>query len=152
MFPGNPMDYFFLDQHFERQYQEEERFRFIFMNFAVLTIIVACLGLFGLTAFTAEHKTKEIAIRKVLGATPVSIIGLLTGSFVKLLTIASIIAFPVSFLIVQSWIEEFAYRIEVDFLTFSVAGGLVFAVAMATIGYQGLKASAMNLIQAIKSD
>ena len=124
----------------------------MFIGFAMLAIIVACLGLFGLSAFTAEQSMKEIGIRKVLGASSTDIITLLSSSFFKLLMVSVVIAFPISFFLMQSWLSDFAYHMDLNGWTFLASGLLALLIAMLTVGYQGLKASKLNPVNSIKAD
>lgn len=152
MFPGNPLEYYFLDQLFEEQYLAEDRFQTLFIGFALLAILVACLGLFGLSAFTAEQSMKEIAIRKVLGASSGHIVSRLSSSFLKLIVVAMILAIPLSFFLIRSWLNDFAFHMDMNVWTFLISGILSLVIAMFTVGYQGLKASRQNPIKSIKAD
>ncbi len=150
LFPGHPFDYFFLDSYFDQQYQSEERVGKMFTVFTVLGIIIACLGLFGLASFTAEQKTKEIGIRKVLGATVPEILLLLSKEFIKWVLIANVIAWPVVYLAMSSWLENFAYRINVDLRILIGSALLAVVIAFFTVSYQSVKASLANPINALR--
>ncbi|MCP5107970.1 MAG: FtsX-like permease family protein, partial [bacterium] len=148
--PGQPFDYSFLDESFNRVYDAEQRLGKIFAVFALLAIFVGCLGLFGLAAFTAEQRTTEIGIRKVLGASISSIVRLLSTEFVVLVAVANIIAWPVAYFIMKQWLLEFAYRAPLSIWTFPAAGLAALAIALLTIGYQSVKAAAANPVKSIK--
>lgn len=150
LFPGHPFDYYFLDSYFDRQYQSEERIGKMFTVFTVLGVIIACLGLFGLASFTAEQKTKEIGIRKVLGASVPEILIMLSKEFIKWVLIANVIAWPVIYLAMNSWLENFAYRVNVNLGILIASAALAAAIAFITISYQSLKASLANPVNALR--
>ncbi|MCE7040604.1 ABC transporter permease [Dyadobacter sp. CY312] len=150
--PQRPFLYSFLDQDFDRQYQSDFRFRKIFTTFSVLAILIACLGLLGLATYTAEQRTKEIGIRKVLGASVVRIVALLSGDFVKLVIIAVLIASPVAWWAMSKWLQGFAYRIEIQWWMFALAGLVVVVIALVTVSFQAIKAALMNPIKTLKSE
>ena len=118
--------------------------------FAGIAIFVACLGLFGLVAFTAERRTKEIGIRKVLGASVSGIVMLLSKDFVKLVLIANVIAWPIAYWAMRDWLANFAYRINLDWQIFALSGGLALVVAVLTVGYQAWKAARANPVDALR--
>src|ERR1043166_1893173 len=120
--------------------------------FAVLAIIISCLGLFGLAAYTSERRTKEIGVRKVLGASVTSITGLLSKDFVKLVFIASIIAFPVAWWAMHDWLQNYRYRIEIDWWIFSAAAMLAMLVALITISFQAIKAAVANPVKSLRTE
>ncbi|HTM92800.1 MAG TPA: FtsX-like permease family protein [Flavisolibacter sp.] len=150
--PEIPFEYTFLDQRFERLYESEQRQRSIFTIFAFIAIFVACLGLFGLSAFAISQRIKEIGIRKVLGANVNSIVTLLSKDFLKLVGIAAIIAFPVAWYAMSRWLEDFAYRIQIPVWIFLVAGIIAAAVAFFTIGLQALKAATTNPVKNLRTE
>lgn len=150
--PGHPFDYSFLDDRFLEMYQAEQKIGKIFGVFAGIAIFIACLGLFGLAAFTAEQRTKEIGVRKVLGATVLDVVMLLTRQFSKLLFIAFILAAPISWLVMNDWLQNFAYRTQISISIFLVAGGVSFIVAWLTMSYQSVKAALINPVQSLKSE
>ena len=121
-FPGNPFSYSFLDEYFNRQYENEKKFGKLFTSFAALAIIIGCLGLFGLAAYTASQRIKEIGIRKVLGASVMDIMTMLSKDFLKLVVIAVIIATPVTWFAMNKWLEDFAYRTHITWWIFAIAG------------------------------
>jgi len=149
-FPGNPFNYFFLDDYFNRQYANEQRFGDLFGVFAALAIIVGCLGLFGLSAYTAQQRTKEIGIRKVLGSSEGQIFVLLSRGFILLVFIAIIIAVPVTYYFMDQWLNGFAYKEPIDFWVFVVAGLSLVVVSLFTISFQTLKAMRVNPVESLR--
>lgn len=149
-FPGNPFNYFFLDDLFDQQYQADQRFGQIFGLFAILAIIVGCLGLFGLAAFAAQKRVKEIGIRKVLGASVMNILVLLSKDFVRLVLLANVIALPVIILVMNRWLNGFANRIELGWGMFLGAAFLVLLIALFTVSFQTLRAALANPVESIK--
>ncbi len=152
LIPEMPFDYFFFNEDFNRQYQADIKFKEVFFIFGVLAIFIACLGLIGLISFTAERKTKEIGIRKVLGATEISISYLLIKEFLLPVLIANVIALPISFLITSNWLNNFAYKIDIGYDAFTLAGIISLVIAITTVSYQALKASFQNPVKSIKSE
>jgi putative ABC transport system permease protein len=152
MAPAQPFEYTFLDDEFTSMYASEQRLGKIFAIFAGLAIIIACLGLFALSAFTAEQRTKEIGIRKVLGATVGSIIFLLSKEFGKLIVIAFIIAAPLSWFAVKWWLQSYSYKTEIGILIYVIAGVSAFLVAWLTMGYQSIKAASSNPVNSLRSE
>ena len=148
--PAQTFDYFFLDESFDLQYRADEKLVAIFSNFTFLSIFIACLGLFGLASFTAEQRTKEIGIRKALGATISGIILLLSKEFTKWVLIANIIAWPIAYLAMNSWLQNFAYRINIGLGTFVLSALLAFIIALLTVGYQAIKAARANPVEALR--
>lgn len=150
--PGQPFQYTFLDEAFGNMYSTEQKLGKILGVFATLAILIACLGLFALTAFTAEQRTKEIGIRKVLGASVGSIVMLLSREFGKLILIAFVIAAPASWYAVRWWLEGFTYKTQVGVVVYLLAGVACFIVAWLTMGYQSLKAATANPVDSLKSE
>lgn len=150
--PGQPFQYTFLDDAFGKMYSTEERLGQIFAIFAGLAIVIACLGLFALTAFTAEQRTKEIGIRKVLGASVTSIVVLLSREFGKLIVIAFVLAAPLSWFAVDWWLQSFTYKAEVGVTIYALAGLGAFLVAWLTMGYQSIRAALANPVNSLKSE
>jgi putative ABC transport system permease protein len=150
--PTETLDYWFLDESdsFTWQYRSEQRLSKIFSYFALLAIFIASLGLFGLASFTAEQRTKEIGIRKAMGASISSIILLLSKEFVKWILIANIIAWPIAYFTMNRWLQNFAYRINIGLGTFIIAGLLALVIAVLTIGYQAVKAAKGNPVDALR--
>lgn len=150
--PGQPFQYSFLDESFGRMYASERRLGKIFAGFAGLAIVIASLGLFALTAFTAEQRTKEIGIRKVLGASVSSIVILLSREFGKLIFIAFVLAAPLAWYAVNWWLENYTYKVEVGALVYIVAGVCAFLVAWITMSFQSIKAATANPVNALKNE
>lgn len=151
-FPGNYFDYIFLDERFNRQYQTDQLFGKVFTIFASLAIFVACLGLFGLALFATVQRTKEIGIRKVLGASVSNILMLLSKDFVKLVGIASLIAFPLSWFVMHKWLQDFTYRVSISWWIFLAAGALALIVALVTISLQAIKAALANPVKSLRTE
>lgn len=154
IYPNKPFEYSFLDQDFASQYASDKRRGDIFTIFSSLTIAIACLGLLGLTAFTTERRTKEIGIRKVIGASVNSIVVLISREFVVLVLIATGIAFPVAWYFMDSWLEAFAYRIELknEIPTFILSAALALLIIFLTISYHTVKAATSNPVNALKDE
>lgn len=150
--PAFPLKYQFADQEFAKQYKSEKVVSSLSGYFAFLAIFISCLGLFGLAAFTAEQRTKEIGVRKVLGASVTNLVGMLSADFVKLVAIAALIAFPISWYFLKGWLEEYAYRIEMQWWYFLVAGIAALLIALITVSFQAIKAALMNPVRSLKSE
>jgi putative ABC transport system permease protein len=150
--PHRPCLYSFLDEDFDKQYQADFKFRKIFSAFSVLAILIASLGLFGLATYTAEIRTKEIGIRKVLGAEIASIVTLLSKDFIKLVLLAIVIATPVTWYVMNLWLEGFAYKVAIEWWIYPLAGIVAIVVAIATISSQAIKAAMLNPVNSLKSD
>lgn len=148
--PGAPFEYSFLDDAFEKQYQGDRRLGTIFFAFSVLTIFIACLGLLGLAAFAAEQRTKEIGIRKVLGATVTNVLMLLSKDFVKIVLLANVLAWPVVGYVMHRWLQSFAYHTEMSWWVFVLAGTLALVIALATVGTQAIKVALVNPVDSLK--
>jgi putative ABC transport system permease protein len=148
--PGFPCEYEFMDTAFHRMYTNEQRLSRILFSFAVLAIIISCLGLVGLSSFTAEEKTKEIGIRKVLGASSWKIISLFSTKFAKLVIIANAVAWPTAYALMQRWLQDYAYRTTIGIWIFALAGGLGLFIAFLSVGYQTLRAAAANPIDSLR--
>lgn len=149
-FPGNPFDYFFLDDYFNQQYENEKKFGKLFTVFAGLAMIVGCLGLFGLSAYTATQRTKEIGIRKALGSTDQGIFVLLSTEYVKLVMLAIVLAVPVIWFVMSQWIESFPYRTTISPLVFLIAGVTVLAVSIVTVSFQTIRAARTNPVDSLR--
>jgi putative ABC transport system permease protein len=150
--PRYPLEYYFLDEQFNKQYRNEERLQTVFMYFASVTVIIACLGLFGLAAYSAEQRMKEIGIRKVLGATSSSIIGLLSKDFLKLVGISIVIATPLAYWASGKWLQDFAYKVELSWWVFASAGAVAVGIAFITVAGQALRAARANPVNALRSE
>ncbi|MBV6644813.1 MAG: ABC transporter permease [Cyclobacteriaceae bacterium] len=150
--PGQPFEYSFLDQRFAEMYETEQQIGSIFTVFAGLSIFIACLGLYGLAAFTAEQKNKEIGIRKVLGASISSIIVLLSKEFVKLVIISFVVAAPIAYFGMRTWLDDFQYRTDLSPITFLLAGAMALLVAQFTMSMQSYKAARANPVNSLKDE
>jgi putative ABC transport system permease protein len=150
--PELPFEYTFLDQDFDRQYKTEQQLGFLFSTFSTLAILIACLGLFGLTTYTVQQRTKEIGIRKVLGANILQIIFLISREFTGLILIAFVIATPLAYYSGQMWLQDFAYRIQINGLNFILAGFSAILIAFLTVIFQILKATAVNPVEVLKNE
>ncbi|MFQ5629694.1 MAG: ABC transporter permease, partial [bacterium] len=148
--PHRPFEYFFLDEAFHQLYQQEQKLGNIFDYFAGLTIFVGCLGLFGLASFMAEQRTKEIGIRKVMGASVSGIVVLLSKDFARLILVAFVIAVPLALYFINRWLQDFAYKTMPDAWTFLLAAGLVLSIALLTVSYQSIKAALTNPVEALR--
>jgi putative ABC transport system permease protein len=145
-----PFAYNFVDQAVAAQYRADERFRQVFDAFSLLAVVIACLGLFGLASFTAERRTKEIGVRKVLGASVPGIVLLLSKDFTRLVLIAFIVASPVAYFAMERWLQNFAYRIDLGVGVFLAAGVLVLAIAWLTVSYQSIRAARVNPVESLR--
>ena len=148
--PGYPYRYFFLDEDFRRLYEQEQRLGQIFGYFTLLAILVACLGLFGLASFITEQRTKEIGVRKVLGASAAGIVVMLSKEFTKLVLIASVVAFPIAYYLAKYLLQDFAYRVEISAGLFLAAGLAALVIAWATVSYQSIRAATSDPIKALR--
>jgi putative ABC transport system permease protein len=150
--PGRPFTYYFLDEFFDRQYRSEERFEKIFFNFTMLAVFIACLGLLGLASYSTVQRTKEIGIRKIMGASIHSIVGLLSRDFIKLVMLSVVIALPMAYFGMSKWLESFAYRAEIEWWIFASAALFSVSIAFATITFQSIKAALLNPIKSLKNE
>ncbi len=151
-FPGNPFDYFFLDDYFNQQYKNERRFGTLFTTFASFALLIGCLGLLGLSAYTAMQRTKEIGIRKVLGSTVREIFFLLSKEYVKLVLLSIILAVPLVYFMMSIWIQGFAYRVPITGTVFLEAGAAVLLISLLTVSFQTLRAARANPVESLKSE
>jgi putative ABC transport system permease protein len=152
LFPGNLFQYRFADEIFELQYKNDQRFARLFSIFAGLSIFIACLGLFGLVAFTAQQRTKEIGMRKVLGASVSGIVALLGKDFLVLVLVGFACAIPLTLYIMNKWLENYAYRTEVGFGIFALAGLMAIVIALVTVSWQSIKAAVANPVKSLRSE
>jgi putative ABC transport system permease protein len=150
--PKYPFAYEFLDQVYDSLYKAEQKQRAILGIFAAVAIFVACLGLFGLAAFTAEQRTKEISVRKVLGASTANVVLLLSKDFVKLVLIAVALATPVAWYLMHQWLKDFVYRIQINPGVFVVAGGIATAIALLTVSYHAIRTALTNPADTLRSE
>jgi putative ABC transport system permease protein len=152
MVPGLPFSYRFLDDSFNEMYNAEQRVGKIALIFSVLAILIACLGLFGLATFIAEQRTKEIGIRKVLGASVQGIATLLSVDFVKLVAIAFVLACPLGWYFMHRWLQDFVYRIDIRWWMFALAGGIVMVIALFTVSFQAIRAAVANPVNSLRNE
>jgi putative ABC transport system permease protein len=149
---GIPFSYTFLDDQYASLYSAEERVGAIFTTFSVIGIIIACLGLFGLAAFMIRQRVKEIGIRKVLGASPGTITFMLSKEFLKLIILASLISFPITWYAMNKWLQDFAYRVTIQWWVFILAGCIALLIAAITISFQSIKAALANPVKSLRSE
>ncbi|MRG45872.1 FtsX-like permease family protein [Chitinophaga sp. SYP-B3965] len=149
---GHPFDPYFLDQHFAKIYQSDKQVSTVVLILAILAIIISCLGLFGLASHAAERRLKEIGIRKVLGATVQNIVTMMSKDFVKLVIIANLIAWPIAWFAVYNWLNDFAYRINISWWVFGIAGIIAVLIALCTVSYQAIRAGYSNPVNSLKMD
>lgn len=150
--PDTPFSYSFLDQDFQKNYEKEQRTSHIVIYFTFIAIIIACLGLFGLAIFSAEQRTKEIGVRKVLGASVISIISLLSKEFLLLIFTAILIATPLAWFGMNRWLQDFAYKVNIEWWIFALTGLFTVAIALLTVSFQSIKAALMNPVKSLKSE
>ena len=152
MAPSQPFDHSFMDEDFNKLYTTEQRTGQISITFAVLAILIACLGLFGLVTYAAEQRVREIGIRKVLGASVKSIAGMLSKDFLKLVIISAAIAFPLAWWVMNKWLQSFAYRISISWWVFAVAGITAILIALVTVSFQAMKAAIANPVKSLRTE
>jgi len=150
--PETPFVYSFLDQDFQRNYEKEQRTSSVIVYFTFIAIVIACLGLFGLAAFSAEQRTKEVGIRKVLGASVADVTALLSKDFIRLVIIAILIASPLAGWVMNNWLKEFAYRISISWWMFVLAGSVAIAIAVITVSFQAIKAAIANPVKSLRTE
>jgi ABC-type antimicrobial peptide transport system permease subunit len=150
--PAFPLSYGFLDQDINRQYKGEQQMGNIFNLFAILAVIISCLGLYGLSAYMAEQRTKEIGVRKVLGASLFGIVRLLSTDFTRLVLLATVIAIPLAWWGVNSWLQGFAYHVHVHWLLFVTAPAAALLIAWLTVSYESVKAAVANPVKSLRSE
>lgn len=152
MVPDEPFDYSFMDEQFDNLYTAEQRTGQIFITFAIAAIFIGCLGLFGLVTYAAEQRMKEIGIRKVLGASAITIVAMISKDFLKLVIIAAAIALPVAWWAMNKWLEDFAYRTNISWWVFLAAGLTALMIALVTISFQSIKAAIMNPVKSLRTE
>ncbi len=150
--PDFAFEYTFVDDIFARLYESEQRFGRIFVSFAALAVVIACLGLFGLSSFTAERRTKEIGVRKVLGASIPNLFGMLSSEFVRLVIVANVLAWPVAYIAMNTWLGGFAYRVDLGWATFILAGVLAMGIALLTVSFQAVRAATANPVESLRTE
>jgi putative ABC transport system permease protein len=151
-FPNRPFHFFFLDQAYDQQYRAEQKAAELVGLFSLLAILLACLGLFGLASFTVEQRTKEIGVRKVLGASATQLVNLLSKDFIKPVLVANFMAWPVAYYAMNQWLQDFAYRIDMAWGSFVLAGGIVLIIAFVTVSVQTIKAVLVNPVEALRHE
>jgi putative ABC transport system permease protein len=152
LIPARPFSYFFLDEFFDTQYKSEQRFGKLFLNFAILAIIISCLGLLGLASYSTMQRTREIGIRKVLGATIPNIVNLLSKDFLRLVAIAIIVASPIAWFAMHKWLQDFAYRIPISWWVFVVAAVTATLIAIFTVSFQAIRAAVSNPVNSLRTE
>lgn len=152
LIPNRPFSYYFLDEFFDRQYRSEERFGRLFLNFAILAIIISCLGLLGLASYSTVQRTKEIGIRKVLGASTSGIVNLLSIDFLKLVILSFVIAAPLAWYFMHRWLEDFAYHTAINAWVFIAAGVAAVLIALFTVSFQAIKAAVANPVKSLRTE
>ena len=150
--PDEPFAYSLLKEDFQKNYAADARTARIVNVFTIISILISCLGLFGLTAFEAQQRVKEIGVRKVLGASVASIVALLSKDFVKLVVAAIVIATPLTWYLMNEWLQDFAYKIDIEWWVFALAGGLAVGIALLTVSFQSVKAALMNPVESLRSE
>jgi putative ABC transport system permease protein len=150
--PGYPLDYKFMDETYGAMYKAESKLSDLLWIFTIMAIIVGCMGLFGLAAFSAEQRTKELGIRKVLGANAFDIVGLLSKNFLFLVVIASFIAFPIAWWAMNNWLEDFPYRINISWWVFGIAITAALTIALLTVSFQAIKAALANPVKSLRTE
>ena len=150
--PDRPCEYSFLDEHFQELYRADNQVSKIIGILATLAIIISCLGLFGLASYSAERRIKEIGIRKVMGASVENIVSMLSRDFLKLVLISNLIAWPLAWLAINRWLQDFAYRIPVSWWVFIVAGVAAIVIALFTVSFQALKAAVSNPVKSLRTE
>jgi putative ABC transport system permease protein len=147
-----PFSYYFLDEFFDRQYRSEQRFGNLFLYFSILAILISCIGLLGLASYSTIQRTKEIGIRKVLGASVTTIINLLSKEFLILVIISFVLASPLAWYFMNEWLKDFAHRIDISWWIFFAAGTTAILIALITISFQALKAAVANPIKSLRTE
>ena len=151
-FPNDPFNYYFLDESFDAQYKADRQFGKLFGFFAFLAILIACMGWMGLSAYNVLQRRKEIGIRKVLGASIVSVFSILSKEFLQLIFITIIIAAPLAWYIMNKWLQNYAYRIQISWWMFLIAGILALLIALMTVSYQTIKAAIANPVKSLRTE
>ena len=149
---SNPFDYHFIDQDFEQKFKQQQFVGTLASIFAGLAILISCLGLFGLSAFVAEQRRKEIGVRKVLGATVSSITQLLTKEFLKLVVISCFIAFPLGYWFMSDWLKDYEYRIAIDWSIFALTACIAMCITFATVSFQAIRAALSNPVKSLRTE
>ena len=151
-FPDHPFEYEFLDDHFADVYRADAQVSKIVGVLAGLAIIISCLGLFGLASYSAEKRVKEVGIRKVMGASVQNIVSLLSKHFIKLVLIANLIAWPLAWFTLNQWLQDYAYRVNISWLVFVLAGLVAMLIALITVSFQAIKAAISNPVKSLRTE
>ncbi|MFT5708764.1 MAG: putative ABC transport system permease protein, partial [Oceanospirillaceae bacterium] len=151
-YPNKTFEYAFVNELFNEQYETEKRFGTLFLSFALLAIFISCLGLLGLASYSTLQRRREIGVRKILGASSMGIVNLLSKDFLKLVLISIIIATPVAWFIMDKWLQDFAYRMEMSWWIFAVSGGLALGIAFLTVSFQAIKAATSNPVKSLRTE
>jgi putative ABC transport system permease protein len=152
LLPDKPFSYFFLDEFFDKQYRAEDRFGKLFLYFAGLAIFISCLGLMGLASYSTVQRTKEIGVRKVVGASVSQIVFLLSRDFLQLVLLAFVVSAPIAWWLIEGWLNGFAYRIPVYWWIFAIAGLLAVLIAVLTVSFQAIRAALVNPVNSLRSE
>ena len=150
--PSRPFTYYFMDEFYDRQYHSEERFGKLFLNFSILAIFISCLGLLGLASYSTMQRTREIGIRKVMGASVTNIIKLLSKDFLTLVIISFFIAAPVAWYFMDKWLLDFAYRTNISWWVFLVSGVIALLIALFTISFLSIRAAIANPVKNLRTE
>ena len=151
-FPDVLMELSFVDEKLNDQYRSEQKYSKFFLYFSILALFIACLGLFGLTAYATQQRIKEIGVRKVLGASVGNIAAMLSIDFLKLIVLAVLVAFPIAWLVMNNWLQDFAYRVNMSWWNFTLAGLIAILIAFFTISIQSIKAAFTNPIKSLRTE
>ncbi len=152
IYPDNPFQYFFLDEFFDRQYKTDRQFNTVFSAFAVMVIVVVCMGLFGLVSFTVEQSRKEIGIRKVLGASAQKLIYLLTKDYAILIAISICISLPAGYFLMNEWLEDFAYRTSIGLWVYVIGALSIIVITLVTVSFKSMAAANSNPVQSLRNE
>jgi putative ABC transport system permease protein len=150
--PTHPFDHKFMDENFATMYKSEDKLSTLLWVFTIMAIVVGCMGLFGLAAFSAQQRTKEIGIRKVLGASVLGIVTMLSKHFLKPVFIASIIAFPIAWWAMNKWLQDFPYRVNISWWVFAIAAASTLFIALITVSFQTIKAAISNPVKSLRTE
>ena len=151
-FPNSTFDYFFVDEMYDRQYRAEVQFGQVVVTFSIFAVVIACLGLFGLSSYTISQRTKEIGIRKVLGASVAQIVSLLSGSFIRVVMIAAVLALPLAWWAMREWLSNYAVRIDLNVWIFVIPVAAITMIALATVSFQTFRSAIANPVSSLKQE
>ena len=150
IFPDYKIDFGFYDEYFASMYKKEENLATLISIFSILAVVISCMGIFGLSVYQSEQRIKEIGIRKVVGASVGEIVLLLTRSFSKWVIVANVIAIPIAYYLLSKWLQDFAYRINISWWMFALAGGIALLIALATVSFKAIKAATANPVKSLR--